>query len=94
MQVRCLATKCVPNEVSERYKFSNYLLSPNKFRFSTIVRILALVFLFIQKVNVKDEPFNFFGKTTAFQPRAKVAKKITYLVFHAKLKNLKINKLR
>ena len=60
-QVRCLASKYIPNEVGERYKFSNYLLSPNKFRCSTIVRILALVFLFIQKVNVKYKPFNFLS---------------------------------
>ena len=51
------------------------------------------MFLFIQKVNVKDKPFNFLKKITAFQPRAKVAKKITCLVFHAKLKNLKIDKI-
>ena len=72
-QVRCLASK-YPYEVGERYEFSNYLLSSNKFRFSTIVR-MALVFLFIQKVNVKDKPFNFLKKITAVQPRAKVAKK-------------------
>ena len=91
-QVR-LASKYVPNEVGERYKFSSYLLSPNKFRFSTVVRILTLVFLFIQKVNVKNKPFNFLAKTTAFQSRAKVAEKITFLICHAKLKTLKIDKV-
>ena len=43
-------TKFVPNEVGERYKFSNYIIDPNKFRFQTIVRILGLGFLFIQKM--------------------------------------------
>ena len=49
--VRCLATKYVPNQVGERYKFSRYLTDPNKFRFRTVIRILAVVFLFIQKIS-------------------------------------------
>ena len=49
--VRCLATKYVPNQVGERYKFSRYLIDPNKFRFRTVIRILAVVFLFIQKIS-------------------------------------------
>ena len=43
----------VTNEVGERFKFSNYVLNPNKSRFRTIVRILGLVFLFIQRMNYK-----------------------------------------
>ena len=43
----------VPKEVGERYKFSKYLVNPNKYRFRTVVRIVALVFLFIKKLNAK-----------------------------------------
>ena len=35
------------NKISERYKFSNYLIDPNRFRLRKVVRIVALVFLFI-----------------------------------------------
>ena len=38
----------VPKEVEPRYSFSNYLVSPNRFRFSTVVRIVGLVLLFLQ----------------------------------------------
>ena len=34
--LQCLTTKYVPNEVGARYKFSNYLVDPNKFRFRTV----------------------------------------------------------
>ena len=47
--VRCLATKYVPNQVGERYKFSRYLIDPNKFRFRTVIRILAVVFCSYKK---------------------------------------------
>ena len=43
----------VPKEVGERFKFSKYLVNPNKYRFRTVVRIVALVFLFIKKLNAK-----------------------------------------
>ena len=49
--VRCFATKYVPNQVGERYKFSRYLIDPNKFRFRTVIRILPVAFLFIQKIS-------------------------------------------
>ena len=35
--------KNVPQEVEECHKFSNYLIDPNKRRFKTVVRIIALV---------------------------------------------------
>ena len=41
--VKCLPTKFVPNEVRERYIFSKYLIDPHKFRFRSVLRILALV---------------------------------------------------
>ena len=43
----------VPKELRERYIFSKYLIDPNKFRFRIVLRILALVFLFIQKIQKK-----------------------------------------
>ena len=36
--VPCLITKYFPNEVGARYKFSNYLIDPNKFRFRTVLK--------------------------------------------------------
>ena len=40
--------KCnILNEVNQCYDFSKYLLDPNKYRFKTIVRIMAFVFKFI-----------------------------------------------
>ena len=36
-------------KVMNHYGFSNYILDPNKFRFKKVVRILALVFLFVSK---------------------------------------------
>ena len=47
----CFATRYVPQEVGDRYAFSRYLIDPNKFRFRTVVRILALVFAFLSKLN-------------------------------------------
>ena len=48
---QCLLTRYVPSELKNRYKFSKYLLNPNRFRFRTVVRILGLVFFFIQKIS-------------------------------------------
>ena len=45
----------VPKEVEDRYKFSQYLINPNRFNFRTVVRILSFVFLFIQML-VKSKP--------------------------------------
>ena len=39
--------KRVPSEVEERYKYSNYVIDPNSHRFTTVIRILALVQRFI-----------------------------------------------
>ena len=38
----------VPLVVKDRYKFSQYILDPNKFRFRKVIRILSWVFLFIR----------------------------------------------
>ena len=40
----------VHEAVEQRYRFSNYLLNPSKFRFKTVVRIMGLVLLFIKKI--------------------------------------------
>ena len=58
-------TKYVPSEVGERFKFSNYIINPTKYRFRTVVRILGLVFLFIEKINNKckgNRHFDFLKK--------------------------------
>ena len=39
--------------ICERYRFSKYVLDPNKFRFRKVVRILALVLLFVNKLKSK-----------------------------------------
>ena len=49
----CLTCRYVPNELGDRYAFSKYLIDPNKFRFTTVIRILALVFVFLKKLNDK-----------------------------------------
>ena len=41
------------NNISEIYKFSHYFIDPNKFIFRKVVRILALVFLFIRNLKAK-----------------------------------------
>ena len=41
------------NEISQRSKFSNYVIDPNKFRFRKIVRIVALIFKFIKNLKGK-----------------------------------------
>ena len=39
--------KCVPDEVKDRYSFSKYVIDPNQFRFSKVVRILAFMLKFV-----------------------------------------------
>ena len=43
----------IPDEVLERYTFSNYILDPNKHRFRTTVRIIAIVQKFIKACRTK-----------------------------------------
>ena len=52
--------KLVPEEVGERYKFCDYLIDPNKFRFRKVVRVLGLVFKFLQNM------FSVLHKTPKF----------------------------
>ena len=43
----------IPHEVTECYKFSSYLLDPNKHQFRNVVRIMAFVLKFIKLVKTK-----------------------------------------
>ena len=40
----------VLDRIGERYKFSNYVIDPNRFRFRKVVRILALVYAFLRNL--------------------------------------------
>ena len=51
-QALCTYTS-VPSEVGDRYKFSNFLVNPCRFRFQKVERIVALVFGFIKKISAK-----------------------------------------
>ena len=46
-------SKGVLNNIGERYKFSHYIVDPNKFRLKKVVRILGLVLLFIRNVQLR-----------------------------------------
>ena len=50
---RCFLTRYVPQDVGKRFKYSQYLVNPIRFRFRTVLRIVALVFIFVQKVSRK-----------------------------------------
>ena len=40
----------VLDRIGERYKFSNYVIDPNRFRFRKVIRILALVYTFLRNL--------------------------------------------
>ena len=42
--------KGLSNGLEDRYQFSKYVIDPNKFRFRKVVRVLALVMLFVEKL--------------------------------------------
>ena len=49
--------RSVFDKIGERYAFSRYLIDPNKFRFKKVVRILALIMLFINNLKMRtDKP--------------------------------------
>ena len=50
------------DQLQRRYVFSSYLIDPNKHRFSTVVRIMALVFKFII-LQSRVETIYFFSYT-------------------------------
>ena len=43
----------IRDRISDRLQYSDYLLHPNKFRFRSVVRIMALVFRFLLKISKK-----------------------------------------
>ena len=43
----CNISNRVPSEVEERYQYSNYIIDPNKHKFTTVCRILAFIQKFI-----------------------------------------------
>ena len=45
-------TSIVPEEVHDRYAFSSYIIDPNKHRFNSVVRILAIVIKFINNLKI------------------------------------------
>ena len=52
--IKVYQQKIIPHEVTECYKFSSYLLDPNKHRFRTVVRIMAFGLKFIKLVKRKS----------------------------------------
>ena len=52
----------IPDEVSTRYKFSNYIIDPNKYRFTKVIRILAYIIKFIS--NIKKIKLNLSSSTS------------------------------
>ena len=49
MTYNCIViSRNIPDEVVERYRFSRYIIDPNRRRFHTVVRILAWVIKFIR----------------------------------------------
>ena len=56
----------VPSEVVERYRFSKYVIDPNRFRLRKVVRMLALVMLFVrklkQRIGKRENSFDTAGK--------------------------------
>ena len=40
--------KVVPEEISKRLEFSQYIVDPNRFRLKKVIRVVALVMLFIK----------------------------------------------
>ena len=77
---QCLAIKVVPKETRDRYTFSNYLVDPNRFQFSKVLRVLALVFLFLKRINVRNRQFEFL-RSLPDKPIVNHYQKGSYLVF-------------
>ena len=80
-----LTARHVPKEVGERYRFSSYLINPNKYRFRAVIRILSLVFIFIKKLNEKcskNRTLNFLKNRYFFEVQdVLVGSKGQYVVY-------------
>ena len=48
-QVKTVHMSSIQMSIKSRYEFTGYLVDPNKFRFQKVVRIVALVYMFIRK---------------------------------------------
>ena len=48
-----MPSRHVLDAVAQRYKFSQYVIDPKRFRFRKVVRVLALVYLFANNLLVK-----------------------------------------
>ena len=46
-------SKTMQDKITERYAFSSYIMDPLRFRFRKVVRIVALVFLFITNLKLR-----------------------------------------
>ena len=76
-EVRKMVHNCVvvarniPEEVARRYKFSQYIIDPNRRRFRTVVRILAWVMKFIKilKNKVKKKFHQNTENSSSEEPR-------------------------
>ena len=51
------ASTTVPTNVKAHYEFSQYLLDPNKFRYERVIRIMALVYRYVNnlRASVKEK---------------------------------------
>ena len=54
--------KRVNSKVKERYEFSKYLIDTNKFIFRKVVRVLALVLMFIKRYKQVKFSLNYPGQ--------------------------------
>ena len=77
--VRSLVTKYVPDRVGARYQFSKYLIDPNKFRFRTVIRIMALTLLFLSKISKNIKKLNCLEQLNLFE-ESDAPSKSTYFV--------------
>lgn len=55
----------ISGKVKDRYKFSNYLIDPNRYRFRKVIRVMAFVLMFIKKAskNIKVQSSQIFNHT-------------------------------
>ena len=56
-----IVTRKIPDEVIERYKFSQYIIDPNRHRFQMVTRILAWVMRFIKHLKIRISGKNPIG---------------------------------
>lgn len=81
-------SRVVPEVVSDRYKFSEYLIDPNKFRFRKVIRILALVLLFLRNLySRKNRQIKFVGTGTYSIPKIIMSKDDRFLITTGKSPN-------